>query len=71
MALEDFAMTAAPAPDLVTAAAALLAAIASVGSAAAALIAALRSRPEPREPSRSNAKPRRRNKRLGAFHASR
>ena len=44
--LKDFAMVAAPSPDLVTAAAALLAAIASVGSAAAALNAALRSRPE-------------------------
>ena len=59
------------APDLLTASAALLTAVASVASAAAALIAALRSRPERRDPSRSGAKPRPRTKRLGAPHASR
>ena len=64
-------MTAPPVPDLLIASAALLTAVASMGSAAAALIAALRRRPMPRDPSRSDAKPRRRTKRLGAPHASR
>ena len=57
-------MTAPPALDLLTAAAALLTAIARLGSAAATLIAALRSRPARRGPSRSGAKLRGRTKRL-------
>ena len=55
-------MTPLRAPDLLTAAAAMLTALASLGSAAAALITALRKRSSKpvASPSRASARPRRR-----------